>query len=185
MSNQSLQVRYKKEIAPKLKEQFNVSSQMAVPRITMVKVNVGIGRWLNGAKDFSELEQNLAAITGQKPVVAKAKKSISNFKLREGMPVGLAVTLRGARAHQFMDKFINVAAPRIRDFRGITPRAFDGKGNYSLGIKDYQIFPEINPEKVIRTTGLQITIVTNTESDEQAKALLTAMNFPFTKPKKD
>lgn len=177
----TLREQYNKTIAPELQKSLDLKSKMAVPRISKVTVNVGAGRWLAGSKDTSELETNLATITGQKPVVTKAKKAISNFKTRAGMPIGVAVTLRGDRAYNFLDKFINVIAPRIRDFRGFPPKSFDGHGNYSIGLKDIQAFPEINPEKISKSTGLQITVCTTTESDDQARALLQAMNFPFRK----
>lgn len=179
----TLKEKYRKEIAPKLQKDLSLSSSMAVPYIKAVKLNIGMGRWLGESKDYSELENNLALIAGQKPVVAKAKKAISNFKVREGMPVGLSVTLRSERAYQFLDKFVNVIAPRIRDFRGFSPKGFDGNGNYSVGIKDYQIFPEINPENVSKTSGMQMTIVTTAKDDEQCRAMLDAFNFPFKKPK--
>lgn len=173
--------KYKKEIAPELKKQMGVKSIMAVPKITKISLNMGAGKWLGGSKDTSELEANLTAIAGQKAMVTKAKKAISNFKTREGMPVGLAVTLRGARAYQFLEKFIDVVAPRIRDFNGFLTNSFDGSGNYSLGIKDIQIFPEVNPEEVSKNTGLQITISTSAGNDEDARALLTGIGFPFKK----
>jgi len=176
--------KYRKEVAPELKTKMGVKSLMAVPRITKISLNMGAGKWLSGSKDTAELEANFALITGQKVIVTKAKKAISNFKTREGMPIGLAVTLRGTRAFQFLEKFINVTAPRIRDFSGFPTNSFDGQGNYSFGLRDIQVFPEINPENVSKNTGLQITICTSAKNKDDARLLLTALGFPFRKSNK-
>ncbi len=173
--------KYRKEIAPKMQKEMGVKSLMAVPKITKITLNMGAGKWLAGSKDTSELEANLSAIAGQKVVVTKAKKAISNFKTREGMAVGLAATLRSARAYDFFDKFINIVAPRVRDFNGFPTNSFDGNGNYSIGIRDIQIFPEISVENVSKGTGLQITICTSAKNDEDARLLLTDLGFPFKK----
>lgn len=173
--------KYRKEIAPKIQKELGVKSLMAVPKITKINLNMGAGKWLAGSKDTSELEENFSAITGQKVMVTKAKKAISNFKTREGVPVGLAATLRGARAYDFLEKFINVVAPRIRDFNGFPTNSFDKQGNYSLGLRDIQIFPEINPEKVSKLTGLQITISTSAKNADEARVLLADLGFPFKK----
>lgn len=182
MPTPTLQKTYQSEVLPALKKDLKESSPHAVPSIKLIKLNIGMGRWLGEGKDYSELSKNLATIAGQKPVTTLSRKSISNFKLRENIPNGLSVTLRGSRAYYFLEKFINVVAPRIRDFRGFSPKSFDGHGNYSIGLKDYQVFPEITADQVTRTSGLQITIVTTTESDEKARQLLTSFNFPFKKP---
>lgn len=173
--------KYNKEIAPKVKSEMGIKSLMAVPKITKITLNMGAGKWLAGSKDTAELEANLAAIAGQKTIVTKAKKAISNFKTRKDMPIGLAVTLRNKRAYEFLDKFINVVAPRIRDFSGFPTNSFDGNGNYSLGLKDIQVFPEINPESVTKSTGLQITICTSAKNDDDARLLMKEIGFPFKK----
>lgn len=179
----SLKERYNKEIAPALMKSLDIKNINAVPKITKVIVNVGIGKLMAGGKDYSDVEENVKLITGQKPVIAKSKKAISNFKLRENMPVGVHTTLRGAKMYDFISKFVNITLPRMRDFRGISPKSFDGKGNYSLAIREHTVFPEINPEDIVKNHGVQITFVTNSPSNEEAFQLLKAMGFPFTERK--
>ncbi|KKR07798.1 MAG: 50S ribosomal protein L5, large subunit ribosomal protein L5 [Candidatus Peregrinibacteria bacterium GW2011_GWE2_39_6] len=155
-------------------------SSMANPKISKVTINIGIGSYVQtGDKNFEPILSNVAALTGQKPVVAKARKAISNFKLRIGMPVGVTVTLRGKRLKDFLSRLINIALPRIRDFRGISVRGFDGKGNYTLGIKEVTVFPEVNPDNINRNHGLQITIQTTAKTNRQGYELLKGMGFPF------
>lgn len=176
----SLQEQYKKTIAPALQKELGIKNKHAVPALKMIKLNVGIGSAVaSGKKDYTEILDNIAAISGQRPVVTKSRKSISNFKLREGMPVGVTVTLRGKKMYDFMNKLIHITFPRIRDFRGIPARGFDGHGNCSVGIKENTVFPEINPDNVDKIHGLQITIVTNAGNDEHGYKLLKAMGFPF------
>ncbi|MBD3330389.1 50S ribosomal protein L5 [Candidatus Peregrinibacteria bacterium] len=180
-----LQTRVKKEIHPKLKKDLKVSNVMAVPALKKIVVNVGIGSYTKaqGNKDFSNIVENMAAITGQKPVVNKAKKAISNFKIRVGDPVGLSVTLRGKRMYDFLNKLINIVFPRVRDFRGLSRKAFDGSGNYSVGFREHIVFPEISPDDVIKLHGVQVNICTTAEDNEHAYKLLAAMGFPFKKEK--
>ncbi|MBN1258635.1 50S ribosomal protein L5 [Candidatus Peregrinibacteria bacterium] len=177
----SFQETFKTQIAPTLQKEFNLPSRMAVPRVTAVKVHVGIGSLLKKTKDYSDVISNIAKIAGQKPVVTKAKKAISNFKLREGMPVGIMVTLRGNRMYEFLYRLVNIALPRVRDFRGLSPKAFDGHGNYTIGFKEAIVFPEINPDDVLNVHGMQITIVTTAGDDQKGRALLTHLGFPFKK----
>lgn len=174
-----LKERYEREIAPVLRTQFEFRNPMQVPRISKIVVNMGVGEAVQDIKNMEAAQQDLATITGQKPAVRRARKSISNFKLRAGMPVGCMVTLRGDRMYEFMDRLLNFAVPRIRDFRGVSDRSFDGHGNYTLGIKEQIIFPEIDYDKIDRTRGMDITFVTTTESDVEAKALLAAFGMPF------
>lgn len=178
----TLKERYQKEIRPALQKELGVKNVNAVPKITKVVVNAGLGSmYTAGTKDFTEFVDNFKAITGQAPIVRKAKKAISNFKLREGLPNGVMVTLRGDRMYYFLDKLVNIVFPRIRDFRGISRKAFDGNGNYSVGLKEHTVFPEINPDDLARIHGLQICINTTAKNDEDAMALLTAFGFPFKK----
>src|SRR5690554_898598 len=170
---------YKNEILPKLVEKFEYKSQMAAPRLEKVVVNVGVGEAKEDQKLLDTVVEETAAITGQKPVVTRAKKAVANFKIREGMPIGVKVTLRGELMYEFLYKLINVTLPRIRDFRGVSPRAFDGRGNYSLGIREHTVFPEINIDQVDKVHGLEVTIVTSAETDEEALALLSMMGMPF------
>lgn len=177
-----LQTVFKEVIAPKLKEELKLKNVNAVPKIKKITLNVGIGSIIQkGSKDFSFVVDNITKITGQKPVVIKARKSISNFKVREGNPVGVVVTLRGKRMYDFLNKFINITAPRIRDFRGFPKNSFDGHGNYSLGLKEHIMFPEINPDDVLQIHGIQITISTSGVTDEKAVKLLEGFKFPFKK----
>ncbi len=174
-----LKERYQKEIAPALAKEFDIKNPMAVPRVEKVVVNMGLGEAVANAKIIDTAAAELATITGQKPVVTKAKKSIASFKLREGMPIGTMVTLRGEQMYEFLDRFVSVALPRVRDFRGVSPKAFDGRGNYTLGVRDQLIFPEIDFNKVDKTRGMNVSIVTTARTDEQARALLKALGMPF------
>jgi large subunit ribosomal protein L5 len=182
MATKDLQTQFKEEIAPKLQKELGIKNVNAVPKVEKITLNIGIGSIIQSqGKDFSHIEENLTKITGQKPVVTKARKAISNFKIREENPVGLTVTLRGKRMYDFLGKLINITLPRVRDFRGLSPRAFDRNGNYSLGFKEHIVFPEINADDVLHLHGVQITINTSAKTDEEGKALLKAFNFPFKK----
>ena len=176
----TLKSKYKEQVAS-LKQELGLTNPMRVPVLKKIVVNIGQGDATQNIKTLEGAVADLTAITGQKPVMTKAKKSIATFKLRQGMPIGAAVTLRGDRMYEFLDRFINIAVPRIRDFRGFSAKAFDGRGNYNVGIKEQIIFPEIDYDKVDRIRGLGITIVTNAKSDVEAKALLDKFNFPFRK----
>jgi large subunit ribosomal protein L5 len=178
---QQLKGRYNDEVRPALMQQFGYSSVMAVPRITKIVINEGLGSSKEDSKAIDKAVKELSLIALQKPIITKAKKSISNFKLRQGMPVGVKVTLRGDRMYVFMEKLLNIALPRLRDFRGINPNAFDGRGNYNLGIKEQLIFPEITYDMVDKVRGMDVTVVTTAKTDEEARALLQAMGFPFRK----
>ena len=174
-----LKVKYTEEVAPALLKKFEYSSTMQVPRIDKVVVNVGCGEARDNAKILEAVVRDLTAITGQKAIITHAKKSVANFKLREGMPVGAKVTLRGEKMWEFLDRLFNVALPRVRDFRGINPNAFDGRGNYALGIKEQLIFPEIEYDKIDKIRGMDIVICTTAQSDEEARELLTQVGAPF------
>ena len=174
-----LKERYQKEIAPALAKEFNITNPMATPRLEKIVINMGLGEAIGNSKIIDTAADELRAIAGQKPVITKAKKSIASFKLRQGMPIGTMVTLRGDRMYEFFDRFVSVALPRVRDFRGVSPKAFDGRGNYTLGIRDQLIFPEIDFNKVDKTRGMNISIVTTARNDEQARALLRALGMPF------
>jgi large subunit ribosomal protein L5 len=174
-----LKERYKKEIAPALAKEFGITNPMAVPKVEKVVLNMGLGEAISNSKLLDSAVDELKVIAGQKPVVTKAKKSIASFKLREGMSIGTMVTLRGERMYGFLDRLISIALPRVRDFRGISRKAFDGRGNYTLGIREQMIFPEIDFNKIDKTRGLNISIVTSAKSDDQALALLKAMGMPF------
>lgn len=176
-----LREHFRTTVCPKLAQEFGIGNPNALPRLEKIVLNVGLGEAPKNPKLLDTAVEELAAITGQRPVVTRAKKAISNFSLRAGMPVGVRVTLRGARMWEFLDRFINVAVPRIRDFRGFPTRSFDGRGNYTLGIREQMIFPEIDYDKVDSVRGMDITIVTTATTDEQAKALLDAFGFPFRK----
>ena len=176
-----MKTRYNDEIRPALIERFGYKSPMQAPKIIKVTVNMGVGDGKQDSKIFDAAAEQLGQITGQKPNVRRARKSIAQFKLREGMPVGLAVTLRGERQYEFLDRLISIAIPRIRDFRGVSPRAFDGRGNYTLGIREQIIFPEINYDEVDNPRGLDVTITTNRCTDEECYALLEAFGMPFAK----
>lgn len=178
---QTLKAKYNEQVRPALMQQFGYSSIMAVPRIEKIVINEGLGSSKDDSKAIDKAAKELSLITLQKPIVTKAKKSISNFKLRQGMPVGVKVTLRGERMYVFLEKLINIGMPRLRDFRGVNPNAFDGRGNYNLGIKEQMIFPEITYDMVDKQRGMDITIVTTAKTDEEARALLQAMGIPFRK----
>ena len=170
---------YREKISPALVEQFGYKSIMEVPRITKITLNMGVGEAVADKKVMDHAVADLTKIAGQKPVVTKARKPIAGFKIRDLQPIGCMVTLRGARMYEFLDRFVSVALPRVRDFRGISGRSFDGRGNYNIGVKEQIIFPEIEYDKVDALRGLNISITTTAKSDEEAKALLTAFRFPF------
>jgi large subunit ribosomal protein L5 len=176
-----LKTRYNEEILPALTERFGYSTPMRVPRITKVTVNMGVGDAKQDSKMLGAASEQLATITGQRPNVRRARKSIAQFKVREGMPVGVAVTLRGERSYEFLDRLMSVAIPRIRDFRGLNPRSFDGRGNYSMGVREQIIFPEVDYDEVDQVRGLDITITTTAQSDDEAFALLEALGMPFSR----
>jgi large subunit ribosomal protein L5 len=170
---------YNEQVRPRLIEKFGYSSPMQAPKLTKITVNMGVGEAKQDAKMLEAAKQQLAAIAGQQPNVRRARKSVAAFKLREGMPVGLTVTLRGARAYEFLDRLTAVAIPRIRDFRGLNPRSFDGRGNYSMGVREQIIFPEIDYDTIDQVRGLDVTITTTAQTDAEAFALLDALGMPF------
>ena len=172
---------YTNEVAPALLKKFNYKSTMQIPKLDKIVINIGLGEAKDNPKVIDAAVNDLAIITGQKPVVTKAKKSIANFKLRQGMSIGVKVTLRGEKMYEFIDRLFNVALPRVRDFRGINPNAFDGRGNYSLGIKEQLIFPEIEYDKIDKIRGMDIIFVTTAKTDEEGRELLTLMGAPFTR----
>jgi large subunit ribosomal protein L5 len=172
---------YQVELVPQLKKDLQLKNVMEVPRVVKVVVNMGLGEAIQNIKVLESAVEELGRITGQKAVVTKAKKSIATFKLREGMPIGCMVTLRRNRAYEFLDRLINVGLPRVRDFKGVSPKAFDGRGNYTLGIREQLIFPEIDLDKIDKVKGLNITIVTTARNDEEGRALLTGLGMPFRK----
>jgi len=172
---------YSENVVPALMKRFNYSSIMQVPRIEKIAINIGVGAATQDAKMLQSAVNELELIVGQRPAVSRARKSIANFKLREGMPIGARVTLRRAHMYEFLDRFINIAAPRIRDFRGFSDKSFDGRGNYTIGIKEQIIFPEIDVDKVSKIQGMDITFVTSAKTDEEAYALLQEFGFPFRK----
>ena len=176
-----VKVKYESEIKAKLMQEFNYASVMEIPKIDKIVVNIGVGDATGNSKLIDDSVKELQQITGQKPVVTKAKKSIATFKLREGMPIGCKVTLRGERMYEFFDKLVSITLPRTRDFRGVSKNAFDGRGNYTLGIKEQTIFPEINFEQVNRVRGMDIVIVTTAKTDAEARFLLKELGFPFAK----
>ena len=179
--SQVLKERYQKEVAPALMKALNLSNVMEVPRITKVVVNIGLGEALDNPKALDAAVGDLVTITGQKPVVAKARVSIAAFKLREGLSIGAKVTLRGERMWSFLDRLMNIALPRVRDFRGISPDSFDGRGNYTLGLREQLVFPEIEYDKIDKLRGLEITIVTTARSDDHGRQLLQMLGMPFRK----
>ncbi len=181
MATARLKTRYVEEIRPALVERFSYTTPMQAPRVQKVTVNMGVGEAKQDSKLLDAASEQLATITGQKPNVRRARKSIAQFKVREGMPVGVAVTLRGERQYEFLDRLMSIAIPRIRDFRGLNPRAFDGRGNYSLGVREQIIFPEVDYDEIDQVRGLDITITTSATSDEEAFALLEALGMPFSK----
>lgn len=172
---------YNSRVGPALKEQFGYKNPMQVPSVTKIVVNMGVGEAASNSKLMEGALSDMAAITGQKPVTTRARKSISNFKLRDGMPVGCRVTLRGEQMWEFLDRLINVTLPRIRDFRGVSPKAFDGRGNYTLGLKEQIIFPEIDYDKVDKVRGMDITICTSANTNDEGRALLKEFKMPFRK----
>jgi large subunit ribosomal protein L5 len=175
----NLQVHYEKEVVPAMMERFRYKSVMQAPRMTKIVVNMGVGDAIQDSKNMDAAVEDLKAITGQRPMIRRAKKSISNFKLRENMPIGAAVTLRGPRMYEFYDRLVNIAVPQIRDFRGLPDKSFDGRGNYSIGLTEQIIFPEIDYDKVHKIRGMNITIVTTAENDEEGRELLRLMKMPF------
>lgn len=176
-----LEEHYKREIVPALRNKFNYSSIMEVPKITKIVVNMGVGDAKDNPKFLENAVEELTIITGQKPVITKARKAIAGFKIRAGMPIGTMVTLRGERMYHFLDRLLNIALPRVRDFRGVSPKAFDGRGNYTLGLKEQLIFPEINYDKVEKVRGMDIVIVTTAKTDEEGRELLKGFGVPFRK----
>jgi large subunit ribosomal protein L5 len=172
---------YQSELAPQLLAELGLKNKMEIPRVEKVVINMGLGDAIQNIKILEAAVEELGKITGQKAVVTKAKKSIAAFKLREGMPIGCMVTLRRDRAYEFLDRLINISLPRVRDFRGVSPKAFDGRGNYTLGVREQLIFPEIEVDRVDKVKGLNVTIVTSARTDEQGRALLAAMGMPFRK----
>ncbi|MBQ8206314.1 MAG: 50S ribosomal protein L5 [Bacilli bacterium] len=173
--------KYNEEIAPALQAKFNYKSSMQIPRLVKVVINMGVGDATQNAKLIEAAVEDLTAISGQKPVITKAKKSIAVFKVREGQEIGCKVTLRGARMYEFLNKLVNIALPRVRDFRGVSAKAFDGRGNYTLGVKEQLIFPEINYDKVVKVRGMDIVIVTTAQTDEEGRELLRLVGMPFEK----
>lgn len=174
-----LQTRYREEVIPQLKQEFGYANPMEVPRIEKVVLNIGLGEALDNPKALDAALEDLRQITGQQPVVTRARKSIANFKLREGRAIGLKVTLRGERMWALLDRFINIALPRVRDFRGVSPDTFDGRGNYTIGLREQIIFPEIQYEKIDKVRGMEITVVTTARTDEEGRRLLKLLGMPF------
>ena len=177
----ALKEKYVSEITPSMMKKFNYSSIMETPKIDKIVLNMGVGDAIANSKNLDEAVEELAQISGQKPLITKAKKSIAGFRLREGMSIGAKVTLRGDRMYDFLDKLINIALPRVRDFRGVSTRSFDGRGNYTLGVKEQLVFPEIDYDKVNKIRGLDIVIVTTANTDEESRELLTQIGMPFAK----
>jgi len=176
-----LKERYENEVVGQLVEEFKYPNRMAVPAVGKVSINVGVGEAIQNVRLLDLVSADLAAITGQWPVITRARKSIAQFKLREGMPIGVRVTLRGVRAYEFLDRLMNIGLPRVRDFRGVSPKSFDGRGNYTLGIKEHAIFPEVDLGRTERIYGMNITITTSAGTDEEARFLLEKMGMPFRK----
>jgi large subunit ribosomal protein L5 len=173
--------KFSEDVAPVLMKQYGYSSPMAVPRVAKVVVNMGVGEAVADPKLLDHAVEELATIVGQRPAIRRAKKSIANFKLREGMAIGCTATLRGRRMYEFLDRLLNLALPRVRDFRGVSPKAFDGRGNYTLGIREHLIFPELNVAKVQKVKGMNVCIVTTARTDEEARTLLGGLGMPFRK----
>ena len=176
-----LKAYYNQDVAPALMKKFEYKSVMQIPKLDKIVINVGAGEARDNSKVIDAIAGDMAKITGQKPYICKAKKSVANFKLREGMPIGVKVTLRGARMYEFLDRLFNVALPRVRDFRGISANSFDGRGNYNMGIKEQLIFPEIDYDKIDKVRGMDVCFVTTAKTDEEARELLTLMGAPFVK----
>jgi large subunit ribosomal protein L5 len=174
-----LKERYQKDVAPAIAKEFGITNPMAIPRLDKIVLNMGMGEAIANSKVLDVAVEELKAIAGQKPVVTRAKKSIASFKLREGVPIGVMVTLRGEQMYEFFDRLVSIALPRVRDFRGVSPKAFDGRGNYTIGVREQLIFPEIDFNKVDKLRGMNISIVTTARDDEQARALLKALGMPF------
>ena len=174
-----LKEKYMNEVVPGLQEKFNYSNVMAIPKLDKVTINIGLGEAVANPKAVDAAMNDLMAITGQKPVVTKAKKSIATFKVRQGMPIGVKVTLRGERMYEFVDKLVSIALPRVRDFHGVSPKSFDGRGNYSLGLKEQLIFPEIEYDKVDKVRGLEVVFSTTAKTDEEGRELLKLLGMPF------
>jgi large subunit ribosomal protein L5 len=174
-----LKERYQKEVAPAIAKEFGIENPMAVPRLDKIVLNMGMGEAVANAKVLDTAVEELKAIAGQKPVITRAKKSIASFKLRQGMPIGVMVTLRGEQMYEFFDRLVSIALPRVRDFRGVSPKAFDGRGNYTIGVREQLIFPEIDFNKVDKLRGMNICIVTTAPDDDQARSLLKALGMPF------
>ena len=171
--------RYREEVAPALKDRFNIENPMRIPKIEKIVVNMGVGEAVVNSRAMDGAMEDLAKITGQKPQLRRSRKSIAGFKIREGMPVGAKVTLRGERMWEFLDRLISIALPRVRDFRGVSPKGFDGRGNYALGLREQLIFPEINYDEVDATRGLDVAVVTTAETDDEARELLRLLGMPF------
>lgn len=179
---ENLKIRFQNEMIPALKKELNIKNTMAVPKLTKVTLNIGLGTYIKShGKDVGDVLENLAKISGQKPMVRKAKVAISNFKVRENDVVGTSVTLRGQRMYDFINKLVNIVFPRVRDFRGISPKSFDGKGNYTIGFKEHVVFPEISPDDISKIHGLEICISTTAKNNEEGLALLKILGFPFKK----
>ena len=176
-----LQAQYREKIVPELMKKFGYKTVMQVPRITKITLNMGVGEAVNDKKNIEMAVADLTKIAGQKPVVTKARKAIANFKIRQGLPIGAMVTLRGARMYEFLDRLVTIAFPRVRDFRGVSGRAFDGRGNYNIGLKEQIIFPEIEYDKIDKLRGMEITIVTTARDDEHSRAMLRFLGMPFRK----
>src|SRR5205809_1537766 len=174
-----LRERYQKDIAPAIAKEFGIENPMAIPRLDKIVLNMGMGEAVANGKVLDTAADELRAIAGQKPVITKAKKSIASFKLRQGMPIGVMVTLRGERMYEFLDRLVSIALPRVRDFRGVSPKAFDGRGNYTIGVREQLIFPEIDFNKVDKLRGMNISIVTTARNDDQARSLLKGLGMPF------
>jgi large subunit ribosomal protein L5 len=172
---------YTRDVMPALRERYQYENVMQIPRVTKIVVNIGMGEALTDANALDKASDDVAAITGQKPIVTRAKRSIANYRLRTGNPIGVATTLRGARMYEFFDRLVSAALPRIRDFQGLNPNAFDGRGNYSLGLREQLIFPEIDYDKVDKVRGMQVTIVTSARNDDEGRRLLELMGMPFQK----
>ena len=181
MAAPRLKEMYSGEVRKKLQDEFKIENVMAIPKVEKVVLNMGVGEAIQNMKVLDTAVEELATITGQRPMITHAKKSIAAFKLREGVPIGAMVTLRGQKMYEFLDRLINIALPRVRDFRGVPTRSFDGRGNYTLGVRDHLIFPEIDPGKVDKSKGMNITIVTNAQTDDLARALLRELGMPFMK----
>jgi large subunit ribosomal protein L5 len=174
--------RYRQEVVPAMMEEHSYKNVMQVPKLTKIVINIGLGEAIQNAKAIDAAVGDLQAITGQKPVVTKAKKSIAAFKLREGMPIGAMVTLRGQRQYEFLDRLVSVALPRIRDFRGVSPNSFDGRGNYTLGLREQLAFPEVDYDRIDKVRGLEVSIVTTAQNDEEGRSLLAKLGVPFSRP---